>query len=96
MRDDHEEINTGCCNDRRVKGGDERGLRVTGPCPTPHKVGYHRLYLALIASDRLAYRFESTPYLCPCGRYHLTAQGGRNDHSTEKKRRRRKRDRRRG
>jgi hypothetical protein len=65
---------------------------VNPPCPTPNKASYDRLYRALLAADHLAHRFEATPYLCPCGRYHLTAQGGRNDHSREAKRKRRERD----
>lgn len=50
------------------------------PCPTPKKRAYDRKSRALIAADGIASRFECTPYLCRCGRWHLTTQGGRNDH----------------
>jgi len=65
---------------------------VNPPCPRPDKASYDRLYRALLAADHLSHRFEVHPYLCVCGRYHLTAQGGRNDHSPEQKRRRRERN----
>jgi hypothetical protein len=61
------------------------------PCPSPRKAAYDRMSSALKACDGVRHRFELKPYLCCCGRYHLTAQGGRNDHSkTGKKGRRRK------
>lgn len=56
-------------------------IRDTGPCPTPNKAAYHTKSRALIAADGARQRLgELSPYLCACGRYHLTAQGGHNDH----------------
>lgn len=48
---------------------------VAQPCPTPHKVGYHRKAGALLAADKITrYHRAVIPYLCPCGRWHLTSQ----------------------
>lgn len=55
-------------------------IRDTSPCPTPTKKAYLRKSHALIAADRVRHRFDLSPYMCACGRYHLTAQGGHNDH----------------
>lgn len=44
-------------------------------CPTPHKVGYLRMAAALLAADKITqHHREVTPYMCACGRYHLTSQ----------------------
>lgn len=56
-------------------------IRDVGPCPTPTKASYPSKSRALIAADAVEGRLGAlSPYLCACGRYHLTAQGGRNDH----------------
>lgn len=46
-------------------------MGMTARCPTPRKVGYHRKSIALLAADKLRIRFDSRPYLCRCGRWHL-------------------------
>lgn len=49
-------------------------------CPTPHKAAYDRISAALKAADAVTPRRDLHPYRCPCGRYHLTSNGGRSDH----------------
>lgn len=53
---------------------------INAPCPTPHKRGYDRKSRALRAADTLRKRFDTRPYECVCGRWHLTTNGGHNDH----------------
>jgi len=56
-------------------------------CPTPKKRGYFHKSAALLAADKLRCHFESEPYLCECGRYHLTTNNGRNAKGTKKRHR---------